>query len=224
MASARRRAIGLLREEPARELEARQAASGTDVDAAIEGDAVGDATLRLVLISCRAVHSCVARTAPVGCLTTGETARAFPGPEPTVTQRIVGPGQAHPRRGPRPLPTPAEGPSRRTSGAGARGHPPRVRRGLRGDRPRSRQSGARDKWNATRVNARLAIDCAACRNGACCGMYGGWRCTPPPAPPGACAGRVVEPRIRLAGALDAGEHRSIDQRSQRKGRPPCRHL
>jgi len=101
MATAKHRAIDLLRrdklrerkhEELGRELEARQEMAGSDVDAALD-DPVGDDLLRLVFISCHPVLSTEARVALtlrlLGGLTTDEIARAFLVPEATVAQRIV---------------------------------------------------------------------------------------------------------------------------------------
>jgi RNA polymerase sigma-70 factor (ECF subfamily) len=101
MATAKNRAIDRLRrgtllerkhEELGRELDARQAVAVADLDAAID-DHIGDDLLRLVFISCHPVLSTEARVALtlrlLGGLTTGEIARAFLVPEPTVAQRIV---------------------------------------------------------------------------------------------------------------------------------------
>ncbi len=69
-----------------------QALAAPDLDAAIN-DNVGDDLLRLMFISCHPVLSGEARVALtlrlLGGLTTGEIARAFLVPEPTVAQRIV---------------------------------------------------------------------------------------------------------------------------------------
>ncbi|HXD74194.1 MAG TPA: RNA polymerase sigma factor [Vicinamibacterales bacterium] len=63
-----------------------------DYESALD-DAVGDDLLRLVFISCHPVLSMEARVALtlrlLGGLTTGEIARAFLTPEPTIAQRIV---------------------------------------------------------------------------------------------------------------------------------------
>jgi RNA polymerase sigma factor (sigma-70 family) len=101
MASAKNRAIDLQRrskrlerkhEELGHEVEARQEAAVPDLEAAIDEN-VGDDLLRLVLISCHPVLSTEARVALtlrlLGGLTTGEIARAFLVPEPTIAQRIV---------------------------------------------------------------------------------------------------------------------------------------
>ena len=101
MATAKHRAIDQLRrgqrlerkhEELAHELEAQQARAVPELDAAID-DTVGDDLLRLMFISCHPVLSTEARVALtlrlLGGLTTGEIARAFLVPEPTVAQRIV---------------------------------------------------------------------------------------------------------------------------------------
>jgi len=101
MAAAKHRAIDQLRrgkrverkhEEVTHELEARQALTVPDLEAAIDDD-VGDDLLRLMLTACHPVLSTEARVALtlrlLGGLTTEEIARAFLVPEPTVAQRIV---------------------------------------------------------------------------------------------------------------------------------------
>ncbi|MBF5043912.1 sigma-70 family RNA polymerase sigma factor [Aggregicoccus sp. 17bor-14] len=101
MATAKRRAIDVLRhgqrrerkhEELGHELEADQAAAVPDLDEALD-DHVGDDLLRLILTACHPVLSSEARVALtlrlLGGLTTEEIARAFLVPEPTVAQRIV---------------------------------------------------------------------------------------------------------------------------------------
>ncbi len=101
MATAKNRAIDGLRrgkrlekkhEELGRDVEARQEMAAADLDAAVDDD-VGDDLLRLVFISCHPVLSSEARVALtlrlLGGLTTGEIARAFLVPEPTIAQRIV---------------------------------------------------------------------------------------------------------------------------------------
>ena len=74
------------------ELEARQEQAVPDLEEALD-DSVGDDLLRLVFISCHPVLSTEARAALtlrlLGGLTTGEIARAFLVPEPTIAQRIV---------------------------------------------------------------------------------------------------------------------------------------
>ncbi len=100
MATAKHRAIDLLRrgkrlerkhEELAREIEARQE-TAPDLDAAIDDD-IGDDLLRLMFTACHPVLSTEGRVALtlrlLGGLTTGEIARAFLVPEPTIAQRIV---------------------------------------------------------------------------------------------------------------------------------------
>ena len=100
MATAKHRAIDLLRrdkllerkhEELGHELEARQDTQ-PDLDAVLDDD-IGDDLLRLVFTACHPVLSTEARVALtlrlLGGLTTGEIARAFLVPEPTVAQRIV---------------------------------------------------------------------------------------------------------------------------------------
>jgi RNA polymerase sigma factor (sigma-70 family) len=101
MATAKHRAIDQLRrserlerkhEELGRELEARQETTERDLEAAVDDD-IGDDLLRLVFTTCHPVLSTEARVALtlrlLGGLTTGEIARAFLVPEPTVAQRIV---------------------------------------------------------------------------------------------------------------------------------------
>ncbi|MFL5348126.1 MAG: RNA polymerase sigma factor [Hyalangium sp.] len=101
MATAKHRAIDELRhgqllqrkhEELGHELEAQQERLTKDLDAAIDED-MGDDLLRLVFIACHPVLSTEAQVALtlrlLGGLTTGEIARAFLVPEPTVAQRIV---------------------------------------------------------------------------------------------------------------------------------------
>src|SRR3979490_2987448 len=65
-----------------------------DLTSALDDD-VGDDLLRLVFVSCHPVLSTEARVAltlrMLGGLTTGEIARAFLVPEPTIAQRIVRP-------------------------------------------------------------------------------------------------------------------------------------
>jgi RNA polymerase sigma factor (sigma-70 family) len=98
MAAAKRRAIDQFRrnkllerkhEALGHELETERA---PDLETAIDND-VGDDLLRLMLIACHPVLSTEARVALtlrlLGGLTTGEIARAFLVPEPTVAQRIV---------------------------------------------------------------------------------------------------------------------------------------
>jgi len=101
MATAKNRAIDVLRrrallerkhEELGRELEDRQRAAATELDAKLDDD-VGDDLLRLVFISCHPILSTEARVALtlrlVGGLTTEEIARAFLVPEATIAQRVV---------------------------------------------------------------------------------------------------------------------------------------
>ncbi len=107
MAAARHRAIDRLRRgrllerkhaELGRQIEAGQAETVADLEAAIDAaeaarDDVGDDLLRLVFTACHPVLSREARVALtlrlLGGLTTGEIARAFLAPEPTIAQRIV---------------------------------------------------------------------------------------------------------------------------------------
>jgi RNA polymerase sigma factor (sigma-70 family) len=101
MAVGKRRAIDHFRRtkrleqkqaELGQELEARQGSAMPDLDAMIDED-VGDDLLRLMFIACHPILSTEARVALtlrlLGGLTTGEIARAFLVPEPTVAQRIV---------------------------------------------------------------------------------------------------------------------------------------
>jgi RNA polymerase sigma factor (sigma-70 family) len=100
MAAAKHRAIDHFRrntrlerkhEDIARDLNAKEM-TVPDLNAALDDD-IGDDLLRLVFISCHPVLSPEARTALtlrlIGGLTTGEIARAFLVPEPTIAQRIV---------------------------------------------------------------------------------------------------------------------------------------
>jgi RNA polymerase sigma factor (sigma-70 family) len=101
MATAKHRAIDMFRrnkrlerkhEELGRELQTLQEAAVPDFDTALDDD-IGDDLLRLVFTSCHPVLSTEARVALtlrlLGGLTTGEIARAFLVPEPTIAQRIV---------------------------------------------------------------------------------------------------------------------------------------
>ncbi|MGH9431753.1 MAG: RNA polymerase sigma factor [Terriglobia bacterium] len=101
MATAKHRAIDLLRrktlldrkhEELGREVEVRQQRAVADFEAAIDDD-MGDDLLRLMFTACHPILSSEARVALtlrlLGGLTTGEIARAFLAPEPTIVQRIV---------------------------------------------------------------------------------------------------------------------------------------
>ena len=98
MATAKHRAVDLLRrakrlerkhEELGREVDREMS---PDLDAALDDD-VGDDLLRLVFTACHPVLSMEARVSLtlrlLGGLTTGEIARAFLVPEPTIAQRIV---------------------------------------------------------------------------------------------------------------------------------------
>jgi RNA polymerase sigma factor (sigma-70 family) len=101
MAAAKHRAIDRLRrsklqerkhEEIGRELESQSASTAADFVAALDDD-IGDDLLRLIFTACHPALSAEARAALtlrlLGGLTTGEIARAFLVPEPTVAQRIV---------------------------------------------------------------------------------------------------------------------------------------
>jgi predicted RNA polymerase sigma factor len=105
MAAAKRRAIDVIRRKALHErkfdalsfaLESQLRDAAPDLDAAIEAafdDPIGDDLLRLMFIACHPVLSTEARVALtlrlLGALTTGEIARAFLVPEPTIAQRIV---------------------------------------------------------------------------------------------------------------------------------------
>jgi RNA polymerase sigma factor (sigma-70 family) len=101
MATAKRRAIDLLRKRTlherkegqiAHEIEAQLDASVPDLDEALD-DPIGDDLLRLVFTCCHPVLTMEARVAltlrMLGGLTTEEIARAFLVPVSTVAQRIV---------------------------------------------------------------------------------------------------------------------------------------
>ena len=101
MATAKNRAIDLLRRrkrleikhaELGRDLDAEAERAVTDLDAALDDD-VGDDLLRLIFTACHPVLSSDARVALtlrlLGGLTTDEIARAFLVPESTVAQRVV---------------------------------------------------------------------------------------------------------------------------------------
>jgi len=101
MATAKNRAVDGLRRatlverkhgELGREIERRQETAAADLEAAAEDD-IGDDLLRLMFTACHPILSTEARVALtlrlLGGLTTGEIARAFLVPEPTVAQRIV---------------------------------------------------------------------------------------------------------------------------------------
>ncbi len=101
MTTAKHRAIDTLRrtklaerkhEEIGRRLDAQQAISQPNLDAALDDD-MGDDLLRLVFMTCHPALSAEARVALtlrlLGGLTTEEIARAFLVPEPTIAQRIV---------------------------------------------------------------------------------------------------------------------------------------
>jgi len=97
---ARRRGIDAVRRQAS--LEAKRAGLGhelalgagaDEVDVDAMDDDIGDEVLRLVFVACHPVLSTEARVALtlrlIGGLSTGEVARAFLVPEPTVAQRIV---------------------------------------------------------------------------------------------------------------------------------------
>ena len=148
MATAKHRAIDHLRREQAaraqargarsHELEVQQETAAPDLDAALDDD-VGDDLLRLVFTACHPVLSTEARVALtlrlLGGLTTDEIARAFLVPEPTVAQRIVRAKRTL-AEAQVPFEVPARRRARRAAVVGARGHLPRLQRGLLGDRRR----------------------------------------------------------------------------------------
>jgi len=101
MAAAKHRAIDRLRrnklqerkhEEIIRELNSQGDSTTQDFVAALDDD-IGDDLLRLIFTACHPALSAEARAALtlrlLGGLTTGEIARAFLVPEPTIAQRIV---------------------------------------------------------------------------------------------------------------------------------------
>jgi RNA polymerase sigma factor (sigma-70 family) len=99
MSAAKHRAVDALRRRSLAEKKHEEAETvaeltkpRVDLDAQLDED-VGDDLLRLVLIACHPVLPTEARVALtlrlLGGLTTGEIARAFLVPEPTVAQRIV---------------------------------------------------------------------------------------------------------------------------------------
>lgn len=101
MAAAKRRAIDLFRRrtlldrkhaELGYDLKTEQDMAVADFEAALDDD-VGDDLLRLMFTACHPVLPTEARVALtlrlIGGLTTGEIARAFLLPEPTIAQRIV---------------------------------------------------------------------------------------------------------------------------------------
>jgi len=101
MATAKHRAIDQLRRgkmldrkhvQVGHEMEIRQEAAVSDLDAALDDD-IGDDLLRLMFMACHPVLSTEARVALtlrlVGGLTTPEIARAFLVAESTIAQRIV---------------------------------------------------------------------------------------------------------------------------------------
>ncbi|MGB2568443.1 RNA polymerase sigma factor [Micromonospora citrea] len=99
MTTAKRRAIDQIRRSETfsrkvAEIGRELADSAPDIGATVaEDDGIGDDLLRLVFVACHPVLSTEARAALtlrlLGGLTTGEIARAFLVPEPTVAQRIV---------------------------------------------------------------------------------------------------------------------------------------
>ncbi|MDP9105489.1 MAG: RNA polymerase sigma factor [Candidatus Eremiobacteraeota bacterium] len=98
MTTAKRRAIDLVRREASRERKTEElgrdvsGAPAEDGFAAVDAE-IGDDLLRMMFVVCHPVLSAEARVALtlrlLGSLTTGEIARAFLVPEPTIAQRIV---------------------------------------------------------------------------------------------------------------------------------------
>jgi RNA polymerase sigma factor (sigma-70 family) len=102
MATAKHRAIDRMRrnarlerkqQELARDVGLQLAMDASELDAALDDDALGDDLLSLMLTCCHPVLSTEARVAltlrMLGGLSTPEIARAFLVPEPTLAQRIV---------------------------------------------------------------------------------------------------------------------------------------
>jgi RNA polymerase sigma factor (sigma-70 family) len=98
MTTAKRRAIDLVRREASRERKTeelgRNVADAPADDGFAEVDAeIGDDLLRMMFVVCHPILSAEVRVALtlrlLGSLTTGEIARAFLVPEPTIAQRIV---------------------------------------------------------------------------------------------------------------------------------------
>jgi RNA polymerase sigma factor (sigma-70 family) len=94
MATAKHRAIDLLRRNARLERKHEELGRAIDTQAAPDlDDDIGDDLLRLVFVACHPVLSTDARVALtlrlLGGLTTAEIARAFLVPEPTIAQRIV---------------------------------------------------------------------------------------------------------------------------------------
>ncbi len=99
MATAKHRAIDLLRRRGTYERKLQELGRDLDLDSgppdldAAMDDHIGDDMLRLIFISCHPVLSGEGRAALtlrlIGGLTTHEIARAFLVPEPTIAQRIV---------------------------------------------------------------------------------------------------------------------------------------
>ena len=98
MTTAKRRAIDLVRREASRERKTEElgrdaaAAPASDGFAAVDAE-IGDDLLRMMFVVCHPILPAEARVALtlrlLGSLTTGEIARAFLVPEPTIAQRIV---------------------------------------------------------------------------------------------------------------------------------------
>ena len=109
------------------------------LDATRSTTTVGDDLLRLIFTACHPVLSTEARVALtlrlLGGLTTDEIARAFLVPEPTIAQRIVRAKRTL-AEAQVPFEVPRARRARRAPGVGARGHLPRLQRGLLGHRRR----------------------------------------------------------------------------------------
>lgn len=125
MSTAKHRAVDLIRRRVTYQRKLQEigrdlaTAEEPDLDAALD-DHIGDDLLRLIFISCHPVLPAQARVALalrlLGGLSTGEVARAFLVPEPTVAQRIVRAKHTLASRGvPFELPGPGELPARLSS-------------------------------------------------------------------------------------------------------------
>ncbi|PRF79210.1 RNA polymerase subunit sigma-24 [Burkholderia multivorans] len=93
MTAVKRRALDRVRQEALHATKRSQLGHELDALADAHDDDIGDDLLRLIFTSCHPVLSTDARVALtlrlLGGLTTGEIARAFLTPEPTIAQRIV---------------------------------------------------------------------------------------------------------------------------------------
>ncbi len=188
MATARRRAIDLLRrrrwlEERQRQLEAELGEAVTPPPA--DDDGVGDDLLRLMLAACHPVLSPEARVALtlrlLGGLTTEEIARAFLVPEPTIAQRIVRAKRALAEaRVPFSVPQGAE--LAAAAGRGAAGDLPGLQRGLR--RHRRRRLGAAGALRGGAAAGAGAGGARCRRRPRSTGWWRCWSCRRPGSAPG----------------------------------------